>query len=77
MDTQPSEYLSTAEAAEYLRVSRKFLETARCRGDGPRFSKIGRSVRYARSELDAFMSANSCTKTDDKTRRVASRKHAS
>jgi|HubBroStandDraft_6_1064221.scaffolds.fasta_scaffold35132_3 hypothetical protein len=65
MYTQSSEYLSTAEAAVYLHVSRKFLETARCCGDGPCFFKVGRSVRYNRADLDAFMMAHQRTKTDN------------
>ena len=67
MQTQPSEYLSTADAAVYLKVSRKFLETARCQGDGPPFIKIGRAVRYRRGDLDEFMRAHQRTETD-KTR---------
>lgn len=64
MQTQISDYLLTADAAIYLRVSRKFLETARCDGDGPPFIKIGRSVRYRRADLDEFMRAHQRTKTD-------------
>jgi hypothetical protein len=27
-------------------------------GSGPKFSKIGSAVRYAKSDLDAFMASN-------------------
>lgn len=54
------EYLTTQEAAAYLKLSRQFLEGARYRADGsgPRYIKLTRSVRYRRSALDAWMSAH-------------------
>jgi hypothetical protein len=58
MENPHNEFMRTVEAARYLQVSRQFLETARCRGDGPRFSKIGRAVIYKRSDLDDFITAN-------------------
>ena len=46
------ERLFTAkEAAAALRVSQSFLAKARMRGDGPPYTKIGRSVRYRDSDL--------------------------
>jgi len=53
----PAEYLTTVEAAQYLKLSRQFLEVARHRGDGsgPAFIKLQRAVRYRRSALDAWM----------------------
>ena len=55
-----SPYLTTAEAAQYLKLSRQFLEAARYRGDGsgPAYVKLERAVRYRRSVLDAWMSAH-------------------
>ena len=55
-----SDYLTTVEAAAYLKLSRQFLEAARYRGDGsgPGYIKLGRAVRYRRSVLDAWMSAH-------------------
>jgi predicted DNA-binding transcriptional regulator AlpA len=52
-----TEYLTTVEAASYLKLSRQFLEGARYRGDGsgPAFIKLTRAVRYRRSALDAWM----------------------
>lgn len=66
MEKQSSEYLPTPEAARYLRVSRFFLEASRCRGDGPPFVKIGKSVRYRRGDLDEFMRSHRHTKTLEK-----------
>jgi hypothetical protein len=58
---QQTEYLTTFEAAQYLKVSRQFLEGARHRGDGsgPDYIKLARAVRYKRSGLDAYMAAHS------------------
>jgi excisionase family DNA binding protein len=55
-----TEYLTTVEAAQYLKLSRQYLEIARHRGDGsgPPFIKLARAVRYRRSALDAWMSAH-------------------
>jgi predicted DNA-binding transcriptional regulator AlpA len=53
-------YLTTVEAAKYLKLSRQFLEAARYRADGtgPPYIKLERAVRYRRSELDAWMTAH-------------------
>jgi hypothetical protein len=63
MENPHNEFMRTVEAARYLQVSRQFLETARCRGDGPPFSKIGRAVVYKRGDLDEFMRARLHTAT--------------
>jgi Helix-turn-helix domain len=53
-------YLTTVEAARYLKLSRQFLEAARYRADGsgPAYIKLERAVRYRRSTLDAWMTAH-------------------
>ena len=61
-------YLNTAETAEYLDFSRKQLEAWRVRGGGPRYAKIGRSVRYRRVDLDAFVEERLVTSTSDEGR---------
>ena len=55
-----SDYMTTTEAAAYLKLSRQFLEGARYRGDGsgPAYIKLERAVRYRRSVLDAWMAAH-------------------
>ena len=50
-----SAYLTTSEAANYLRMSKQFLEIARHRGDGPPYIKLSRAVRYHRPSLDQWM----------------------
>ena len=48
-------YLTTTEAANYLRMSKQFLEIARHRGNAPPYIKLSRAVRYHRPSLDAWM----------------------
>jgi len=49
------EVFDTEGAAEYLGVSRQLLELARVDGDGPRYAKLGRLVRYRRAALDEWL----------------------
>jgi excisionase family DNA binding protein len=55
-----SEYMTTKQAAQYLNLSRQYLEAARYRGDssGPPYIKLDRAVRYRRSALDSWMAAH-------------------
>lgn len=49
-----SPFLSTREAAYYLGLSFRTLEKMRFTGNGPRFRKHGRYVRYHIADLDAW-----------------------
>lgn len=49
--------LNAKQAAAYLGAAPETLATWRCRGGGPQFIKIGASVRYLKSDLDAWMNA--------------------
>lgn len=49
---------TTREAAEYLRMSKSWLDHARLDGSGPDFVKLGGSIFYPRSSLDAFIARN-------------------
>ena len=57
------ELLSEESAAAVIGMSVSFLRMARLRGNvggrtpGPPFYKIGKSVRYDRADLDAFLAA--------------------
>ena len=53
----------TKQAARLLQVSHRTLEDWRLRGGGPRFSKIGRSVRYRRIDLEEFLRQHSFENT--------------
>jgi excisionase family DNA binding protein len=48
-------YLKPAEAAELLRSSVSTLAKARRTGRGPTYCRIGRAVRYRKSDLDRWM----------------------
>jgi excisionase family DNA binding protein len=58
-------YFRPREAAEYLRSSESTLAKKRLNGDGPSFVRIGRAIRYRRSDLDAWMSASIRTSTSE------------
>ena len=47
-------FLTTVEAASFLNLSNRTLEDWRLRGGGPAFRKLGRAVRYAVADLNAF-----------------------
>jgi excisionase family DNA binding protein len=55
-DQAAQEFFKPKEAAEYLRTSTSTLAKRRLYGGGPQFSRIGRAVRYRKSDLDEFMS---------------------
>jgi len=48
-------YTDTHGAAEYTGFTYRTLVDWRWRGKGPRFERIGRSIRYRWSALDDFM----------------------
>ena len=60
------ELLATAAAAQFLGVSESFLAKARMHGTGPRYRKLGRSVRYAQADLIHYLLACSRTSTADR-----------
>lgn len=47
--------LDTAQAAEYIGLAKQTLHQKRLSGDGPKFCKIGRAVRYRKEDLDAWV----------------------
>lgn len=60
-----SPLLTAEEAAQHLRRSSKTLEADRLRGSGPRFVKLGRSVRYRLSDLEAYIEKGLRRSTSD------------
>lgn len=59
------QYLTPQQAADYLGMSKSFLDKARVHGDGPPYFKIGNRVRYRRDELDAWMEAHRMSNTSE------------
>jgi len=49
------EYLNPKQAASFTGFTPKALERIRQRGDGPRYSKVGASIRYHIDDLRAWM----------------------
>jgi len=58
-------YLTPEQAGGIVNLSPKTLEKMRSNGRGPRFRKLGRSVRYTRADLDAWANARACDSTSD------------
>ncbi|MCG7583671.1 AlpA family transcriptional regulator [Mycolicibacterium sp. OfavD-34-C] len=52
-----------AEVADYLKTTPAHLANLRFLGTGPAFVKLGRSVRYRWSDVDAWVQANRQTKS--------------
>jgi excisionase family DNA binding protein len=49
--------LDTREAAAYIRLAKPTLERFRLTGDGPRYAKMGKAVRYRRTDLDEWLAS--------------------
>jgi predicted DNA-binding transcriptional regulator AlpA len=49
--------LTTTEAARHLGVSASWLNKSRMTSTGPVYLKLGGTVRYQQSDLDAWLSA--------------------
>ncbi len=60
-----SPYLTTSEAAKYLRLRPGTLARWRCVGGGPSFRKFGGRVVYAQAELEAFAETRFRVSTSD------------
>ena len=56
--TAKKDIFSTVEAAAYLGLAVSTLNKWRCYGEGPKYLKLGRAVRYRKQELDQFLSLN-------------------
>lgn len=63
--------MSTKEAGRYLALSHRTLEDWRLKGQGPRFVKWGRTVRYRLSDLTDFLSGESFSNTGEASRSLS------
>ena len=50
--------MTPAEVGEWLKVTPNALAQWRFRGAGPRYVKLGRHVRYQRSDITAWIDSN-------------------
>ena len=68
-DDQPKEperpFLSTKEAAAWLRLTKNTLEKMRVNGTGPAYRKHGRYVRYHIEDLVDYSNATKRRSTSD------------
>jgi excisionase family DNA binding protein len=58
-------YATTQEAAQHLKLSKRYLEDLRRKGGGPKYISFGRAVRYRYAELDAWAASRTRTSTSD------------
>ena len=65
----PRRYLTTQEAADYLRLKKNSLEKMRWRRRGPTFRHHGRNVVYAIEDLDAWSDERTSHSTSDPGRK--------
>lgn len=67
--TLPGALLTEVQAADFLNVSPRTLQTWRLRGGGPAFVKMGKSVRYRAADLDEFVAGKVTNSTSELARR--------
>jgi predicted DNA-binding transcriptional regulator AlpA len=63
LPTEFTPLLTEPQAARYLTRSASSMRRDRKHGTGPIFVRIGRSIRYPKTELDEFLAA--CRSTRD------------
>jgi len=56
-----TELMTVMEAARWAKVSESYLNKARLTGDGPRFIRLGRAIRYRLADLEAWAAAGSAS----------------
>lgn len=64
-DLTKKDRLNNKEAAQYLGLKAATLNKWRVYGEGPPFIKVGRLVRYRRSDLDAYLSGRRVQSTSE------------
>jgi excisionase family DNA binding protein len=61
----PSDYMTPKEAADYVRSSPSTLAKRRITGQLPNFTRIGKAIRYRKSDLDTWMTGSIRRSTSD------------
>jgi predicted DNA-binding transcriptional regulator AlpA len=57
--------MNQRDLAQYIGKSTAWCERARWAGEGPRFIKLGRHVRYRADDVMAWFEANTRTSTSE------------
>lgn len=65
MTNSTPEWMRPREAAAYLKTSISTLAKRRLTGDTPRFTRIGRAVRYRRDWCDDWLASKARRSTSD------------
>ena len=55
--SEEGQTLTSLQTARFIGMSESWLRQTRMRGGGPPFLKLGRSVRYFRSDLQRWLEA--------------------
>lgn len=58
--------VDTEGASRRIGLAESTLEKLRCSGEGPKFVKLGRAVRYRVADLDAFVAARVVSSTSQR-----------
>ncbi len=61
-----TQLLSETEAAQRLKLSTRTLRNWRVTGQGPKFVKVGRLIRYKIVEIEEWIEMNTRKSTSDK-----------
>ena len=59
--------MTEGETADFLSLSNRTLQAWRVRGCGPKFVKVGRSVRYQVEDVQEFLKGNVRQSTSQKS----------
>ena len=62
---QAGKRLTAQAAADYLGVTTDWLARRRMAGDGPKFARLGRLVRYDVRELERYLEASTQRSTSE------------
>jgi excisionase family DNA binding protein len=57
--------LTQREAAELLKLSQRTIERLRVSGLGPRFVRVGRSIRYRLTDIESYISSRVVASTSE------------
>ncbi|TSB03969.1 helix-turn-helix transcriptional regulator [Sphingorhabdus contaminans] len=59
--------MDTREAAAFVRLGKNTLERFRLTGEGPAFLKLGGSVRYRQTDLEAWLESRLTHSTSERS----------
>lgn len=66
-ETVLGELLTSKQVAERLHMRKQTLEAWRLQGKGPRFTKLGKLVRYREEDISAFIEEGMRQSTSEST----------